>query len=382
MDSSKSARDIIAKRTFFEFGTERLLSLCSAVGGDRNWAAFQNLFQRMVQPWGHRLIGDHPLYASDVADDGAPFEFSLALSKEGPEVQVYMEPLGEPATPRTNMRTGRAVLEMIAGELGAPLDRLRPIEHLFFPEDPRPPFTLWIGASWAPGRDIKLKVYLNPSARGRENSLETISLAMDRLGLLRAWSAVRAKLARTDERRDEVGIVCLDLTKDDEARVKIYIRHHCATAQDIDVFARATGEHEPEQVAAFYRILAENEGPFLGKPALTQVALISERPDRPASTTLTFPIGKYVKNDAIACERIKRCLTTFDLPVDAYTRALQAFALRPLDERSGIHAHVTLRRLKSGPRVGVYFASEAYVVTAEATRPPSLQTGRWLRSSG
>jgi len=362
MESSKSAREFVAKRTFSEFGTERLIALCSAASPNREWGAFQSLFQRMIRSWGDRPIGDHARCPSNVADDGAPFEFSLALSKEAPEVQVYVDPQGEPPGPVSNLRAGRALLEEIAREAGVPLDRLRKIEELFFPDNPRPPFAIWIGASFSPGRDTRLKVYLNPAVRSRDGALETVELAMQRLDLTRAWSAVRSTLQHTRGRRDEPCIVCLDLAVDEDARAKVYFRHYGADAADIAAFARTTGEHEDAQVATFYRVLAEHDGPFLGKPALTQVAFVGRNASRPASTTVTFPIGQHVENDAIARERIRRCLTAFDISAGPYDRALETFATRPLDERAGIHAHVTLRRIKGQPRIGVYFASEAYVV--------------------
>jgi hypothetical protein len=59
-------------------------------------------------------------------------------------------------------------------------------------------------------------------------------------------------------------------------------------------------------------------------------------------------------------------LTSFGLETDAYERALHAFSTRPLHLRAGIHAHVTLRRVVGGPRLAVYFASEAYLSDPEA----------------
>ena len=355
-------RNPIARKKFVEYGTERLVALCDAIGGrgDGQPDPLVGVFQRLVRPWGGRRVGARPKYRSSIADDGAPFEFAIAISHGTPEVQVYVEAQGDLPTLRSNMAAGRVLLEDVASDLGAPLDRLRQVESIFFPDDPHPPFTVWIGASCTAGRLRLLKIYLNPQVRGADLGLDLVAEAMARLGFARAWTTVRQHLSSGGDRRDEAGIVSLDLSNAEDARVKVYLRHHQATVTDLDAIARLARSYHPGDAATFYAAAAEHEGPYRGKPALTELAFVDPDAAWPASVTLEFPVGSHVATDEIASQRIVRCLAAFGLPSPPYLQAIRAFATRPLERGPGIHAHVTMTRAASGPRVGVYLASEAY----------------------
>jgi len=357
--NSHVTREAIARKTFAEFGRERLSALCAAAGTPATDLC--GLFTRMIMPWGERRIGASPSYRSNVADDQAPFEFSIALSDEAPELQFYVEALGEPPDLRSNMPAGRTLLDTIARDLGAPLDRLNAIEDLFFPEQPLGAFTSWAGISYRQGRPPQLKVYLNPQVQGPSMAPSVTAEAMRRLGLGRPWSKLNDALVSSRDRFDEIGILSLDLSDASDARVKIYIRHHGARINDLEAFASTAAENYPEDVRAFYATLADSDGPFLRKPVITEMAFTDASLEAPSSVTLEFPIGSYVATDEVARHRIADCMTKFGLSPDLYEAAALAFATRPLEQRAGMHAHVTLRRLANRPRIGVYLASEAYV---------------------
>jgi DMATS type aromatic prenyltransferase len=367
--NSSHVRESIADSTLLSFGSERLRGLCQSIGnqehadGNREYAdagEFLALFKRMVQPWGERTIGHTPRYPSNISDDEAPYEFCVAFSDGPPEVQVYVEPQGTPPSLRSNMAASKQLLGTLAREQSASLERLHGIDRLFFPEQPVGAFTLWIGASWQTGRRPRLKVYLNPQVRGAAAAPQLMANAMQSLGFGRAWRALSQAFARGPVRRDEVSIVCLDLLGFEQPRVKVYVRHHAATVSDINEIARIALDHQPRDLHAFYLAVAESEGPFLNKPALTEFAFVDPEAARPTSVTLEFPIGTYVASDEIACARIRRCMTSFGISPDTYERVVRAFATRPLASSSGVHAHVTFRRLSGKPRIAVYLTSEAY----------------------
>lgn len=354
----------IARRTFLEFGQERLGALCAVAGPSAPWREFRGLFERMLQPWGARPIGDFPLYASNVADDQAPFEFSIAFSDGAPEVQFYVEALAKVPSLASNMAAGRALLENVASDLRAPLDRLSLVKDLFFPTEPHGPFTIWTGVSCAAGGEIQLKAYLNPQVQGSAMTSHVVGEAMSRLGFAAQWAKVNDARSASSERLDEIGIVSMDLSSAAGARVKVYIRHHRATLKDIRTFVSAAAGQSADDAAMFYGALADNEGPFLQRPLITEFTFSDLNLERPTSFTLEFPIGSYVTSDEVACARVAECLRRFDLSPDRYVAAVRAFATRPLDERSGIHAHVTLRRQQRRPRIAIYLASEAYARAA------------------
>jgi hypothetical protein len=351
--------DSVSERTFLDYGREKLQALTGALWPNLESNSLLDAFRFLVRPWGAQAIGVAPRYCSNIADDDAPFEFCVALSRGAPEIQFYVEPQGDPPTPETNLRAARALLDAAAAELGAPLDDFRVIEDIFVPAVPQAPFSLWIGASCKPGGEPLLKVYLNPSVRGPERAADLVGGALERLGLGRAWSAVEPTLSLRDGRA-ELGIVCLDLSRSRDSRLKVYIRHHGATLREIAAVASLTGEHSERDIDTFYSTVAESSGPFLAKPPITEVAFVETEPSRPSSVTLEYPIGSYVENDEVARARIVRCLIRFGLSPDPYDRAIRAFAGRPLDAHAGIHAHVTLRHVTNGPRIAVYLASEAY----------------------
>lgn len=362
MTNSYVTRDVISRKTLAEFGCERLSALCEAVGTSSSEAC--GLFQHMTRPWGKRPVGVRPTYRSHVADDEAPFEFAIALSEGPPEVQFYIDALGDPPDLQSNMQAGRALIEEMAHQLDAPLDRLRAVQDLFFPTRPVGSFTSWMGVSCTLGRAPQLKVYLNPQVRGSQMALNVTTEALQRLGVGKPWSRVQDALVSTPDRFDELGIVSLDLSSATEARVKVYVRHHAARISDLEAFASNSCEHCLSDVKEFYMALAGGDGPFLRKPVITEMAFSGASTDGPSSVTLEFPIGSYVPSDEVARHRIADCMSKLGLSTALYERAIQAFAMRPLEQRAGMHAHVTLRRLASRPRIGVYLASEAYVADA------------------
>jgi DMATS type aromatic prenyltransferase len=364
--NSHVTREEISRRTLAEFGGERLRALCEVAGAPARDVC--QLFSRMIMPWGGHRIGKVPSYRSNIADDEAPFEFSMAFSGGVPEVQFYVEALGEPPDLLSNMPAGRALLNAIARELSAPLQRLKVIEDLFFPTQPRGTFTSWTGVSCASDRQPRLKVYLNPQVSGRGAALGVTAEAMRRLGLDVPWAKVHDALVSSGERFDEVSILSLDLSDAEDARAKVYVRHHGARVRDLQAFASTAAEHYPEDIRAFYAALADGEGPFLRKPPITEMTFTTACRSGPSSVTLEFPISSYVRSDDVARQRIADCMTRFGLSPQPYEAAVQAFTTRPLAQRAGMHAHVTLRRQANHPRLAVYLASEAYVSDANRLR--------------
>jgi DMATS type aromatic prenyltransferase len=360
-DLASERRALNARRTFYDFGAERLGALIGALGFESESNALTRVFMRLLRRWGERPLGEQPAFLSNIADDHAPFEFSIAFSAGAPEVQVYVEAQGAPPTLASNMFAGRELCQAIAAELGAPLDRLHLLGDLFFPADPGPPFSIWIGASWSPGREIALKVYLNPQVRGESFSAELVREACTRLGFERQWATLQERLFSSPGHSSELGIVSLDLAQGEEARLKVYVRHHAASFADIHRVASMARDYDAGASERFYRTLAESGGPYLSRPVQTEFTFVDPDQAQPSAVTLEFPIGSYVANDETARQRISRCLSAFDLQPSAYERAVRAFATRPLAERSGLHAHVTLRHIRSKPRIAVYFASEAYL---------------------
>ena len=241
-----------------------------------------------------------------------------------------------------------------------PLEPLKKVEDLFLPEAAEGAFSLWFGLTSTAGGAPRFKVYLNPQIRGKDGAADLVSEAMERLGFARAWTSVTKSSTPYDPRRDELIIVCLDLSMNNDARVKVYRRHHHATAKYIDAVASVALDYQAGDAIRFYDIVAGTNGPFESKGAATSLTFRHGDVGGPSSATLAFPIAEYSDNDQVARKRITRYITNYGLSAASYERAIDAFAVRPLDRGQGIHAHVTLRREAKAPRVTMYFASEAY----------------------
>lgn len=344
-----------------EFGLDRMRRLCESCDAEACWPEMLDLFSRLTAGWGRQGIGTRAAYPSSIADDGAPLEFSVAFCGGSSEVQFYVEVLGDSPSLVANGRAGLSLLDELARERGLPLERIRLVEDLFFPAAPSGLFTLWIGATCTPGRSAQLKVYVNPQVQGPDAAGRVVDTAMARLGFASQWAKVSSMLAAGSQRRDEVGIVSFDLSASSDARIKVYIRHHGAEVRDLDQFGATAADYCETDAETFYTALAETSGPFAHKPPITELTFADRSAEGPSSVTLEFPIGSYVATDEIAMRRVSACMSQFGLSSERYEKAIRAFATRPLNERGGIHAHVTLRRLAKQPRIAVYLATEAYV---------------------
>jgi DMATS type aromatic prenyltransferase len=383
MESGHLSREVIENQTFGDFGADRLKRLCRAVGMDDDERRILEAFGQFSRPWNRFRIGSRPRwYPSILSDDHAPFELSAAFSEGETEIQCYWEAQGEAPSLVSNMTTGLSVLEELSDRHGLQLDRWNAIKDLFLPERPGGLFTLLFGVTWGRRRPPRFKIYVNPYVRGSAAMPSLMQEAMSRLGFEQAWAADVERRARRGAKLDELMYVCLDVSPDPQARVKVYRRHYQATVAQIGALASIGGDYLPGDAERFYGLVAEQPGPFLAKPPITSLTFRRGDGERPCSMTLEFPISSYVGDDAVASARIKRCFSAYGLDPSRYERAVDAIATRPLEQGNGIHAHITFRRVNGAPRLTVYFATEAYPVeeTEWAVQPESRRAPNSVRA--
>jgi len=383
MGSSHLSREAIESQTFLSFGTDRLERLCRAVEMDDEAPRLLEAFAQISHPWGRLRIGARPRwYPSILSDDHAPFELSAAFSAGETELQCYWEAQAEEPSLTANMAAGVSTLEALARRHDLPLSRWDAVKELFLPERPCGLYTILFGVTWARRRPPRFKIYLNPYVRGSAVMPALMREAMTRLGFERAWLADVERRARRGSKLDELMYLCLDMSTDPEARVKVYRRHYQATVAQIGALSTIALDYPPGEAERFYGAAAEQPGPFLSKPPITSLTFRAGDHERPRSVTLEFPISSYVGNDRAASERIKRCFSIYGLDPSRYERAALAIATRPLEQGNGIHAHVTCRWVNGAPRLTVYFATEAYLVEEAqwALQPESLRAPGSVRA--
>jgi DMATS type aromatic prenyltransferase len=355
----------IASLSFADFGADRLSRLCHAVGSKEQARDAAGVFRQMLAPWGERAVGAQPRWPSDIVDDHTPFELSISLGGSRPEVRVLVEAQGETPTLRAQQQAGRALSARLERDFGADLGRLRRVEDLFLPADPRGDFALWHAASFRGGRPIDSKVYLNLQARGRPLAPALAEEALVRLGMSRAWPSFARIAASRGFDADELLYFSLDLSARPDARVKIYVRHHRATARELEAALALAPQYEPGHAARMIHALGGGEGPFTARALVTCFSYVEGDLERPSEATLYFPIGGYVAHDLEATARISLYLKEIGVSTSAYEAAIEAVAWRPLDRGVGLQSYVSLRHEQGQPRLTMYFGPEAY-----STQPP------------
>jgi pyrroloquinoline quinone (PQQ) biosynthesis protein C len=208
-----------------------------------------------------------------------------------------------------------------------------------------------------PGRDPEWKAYVDLRARGTAHTRGLLEEALDRLGLAAAYPRLMRE-AGSRELLDELVYLSLDLVPGEAARVKVYFRHHHASAADLE---RAIGEPSrcaPGELRAFCAAILGDDGPYLARPPVSCWSFTGD--SEPAGATLYAPIAYYVRDDAQARARIRGWLDHTGIGCADYDRALAAFARRPLDTGVGMHSYVSFKRERGGPRLTAYLAPEAY----------------------
>lgn len=365
--------DQAIKGTYVEAAREQLALLSSSLQQDAVAGQdLMNAFQTAAKEWGNEPIPATPGYnswISNVSNDNAPYEYSVAICQRTGEAELRF--LIE-AQPNQNTWTclrddALRLTESIATayDKTVSLDRFNKVRELFLPdtrEDTKPIMAMWHSCAVIPGSDPEWKVYFDPSAAsGGSNAARsaTTSEALRRLGLGSAWTQLEQQMSPDDY----VAYVSLDLCNKPEARVKVYTAHPNATAAEIagkhDALCGARSDSY--EIQRFIKTMSGGAtGPFTAKPLLSCFAYTSAAPDSPVGT-VHFPIDTYVADDAEARRRVERY---FNESTDAsllckekYSRALNAVQRRPLQQKPGIHAWVSLKLKGQGNCTNTFYLS-------------------------
>ena len=121
---------LVPTQTYVECGIEKLTALCESVGLSSKTAQIIEIFRSITTSWGNKTVGD-PTWQSDVSDDAAPFEFSLALDSDSVELRVLVEAQGSEATLQANWQAGLELNQYLAATYHVNLDRFNQIADLF-----------------------------------------------------------------------------------------------------------------------------------------------------------------------------------------------------------------------------------------------------------
>jgi DMATS type aromatic prenyltransferase len=325
------------------------------------------------------VLGDHaarplsqpPPWPSDVADDHSPIEFSVAYNDhEPPALRILAEVLGPRPGVRANMSAAYDFLADNAARFGLSTTRLDAVRDLFSTDHPQGEFALWCSLVFRSGRRPEFKVYFNPEVEGPDRAPELVGEALRRLGLGTSYQTMLRHAVRPGElgRLDRLAFFALDLHDGPQARVKLYLSHFDAYAQDVARASAMVDGVDPGQVAEF---CARAGGParrFDGRPLIGSYTL-TQGADRPVGYSIYVPIRSYVADDLEARDRVLPLLDRYRFDTRTFDRAIAALTDRPLADGVGLIAHVSLRLGPPRPGLTVYLSAEAY----EVCPPRSLQ---------
>ncbi|MGB3756137.1 MAG: tryptophan dimethylallyltransferase family protein [Rivularia sp. (in: cyanobacteria)] len=342
--------------TYLEYGSEKLRSLVNICGMKHKTLEIAEVFKQMTLSWGDNIIDKKPLWLSGIADDHTPFEFSVAIDSETPELRILCESQRDGYTLLSNWRAGMQFNYWLMDNYGASLTRLNQVSDLFFPEDDSAHFAMWHGACFLPNKKSEFKIYLNPQAKGKEEAQDVIKETFKRLGLKESWLAVEAVLKEQDPSKNQLKYFSLDLSAKPEARVKIYWQHDDIRVEELEKMYSVARNYVPGDITEFCQAIADTR--VLSKrPVISHFSFIEDDASVPNAATFQLPVSSYAANNATIQKRVENYLTSKNLPVSIYDNSIKSVAGHSLNTKNGIHSYISFRRDKhKKPRVTIYLA--------------------------
>jgi DMATS type aromatic prenyltransferase len=361
--------------TLAHLGAQQLRALATGCRLDSQLPLMTETLEKLLGASARAVTEAGPAYVSDVVDDQTPYELSIALGSGDPELRILAEPTTDDHSLIGRWRAARALEPWLRARLGADLHRLDRIADLFDPTvahaEQGPLLAMWYAVAFRADRPPEVKAYLDLRARGSAASLGLVEEVLDRLELGRAYPHLLREAGRRGPWLDELVYFSLDLAAHARARIKVYFRHHEATAADAERIVGLRGGVEPGEVRTFCATILGDEGPYLSRPLVSCWAFSGNA--KPASAAVYAPIAYYVHDDAEARARIHRWLDSKAVAPDPYETSLAHFARRPLAANVGLHSYVGFKRDRGAPKVTTYLAPEAY-----RTFPPGQLARRRL----
>jgi tryptophanase len=357
--------------TYVEGAMRQLALLSSSIQQDAT--AGQRLlkaFELASSEWGNTTIPSKPGHngwISNVSNNNAPCEYSIAISQRTGDTQLRFLIETQPSenTWACLRNESLRLTEKIAAEYGetVTLNRFNMVRDLFLPEKPgksKAIMAMWHSCALDPCSQPEWKVYFDPSAASggsRAARSATTCEALSRLGLGGSWAQLEQHMSPDDY----VVYFSLDLCHNSGARAKVYVAHPNATAAEVarKHDALCGSYSDSYEIQRFIKTMSGGpSGPFTGKPLVSCFAFTSGAPIH-AVGTVHFPVDAYVADDAEARRRIERyyheSTDVSSLCMERYSRALNVIQTRPLQQKPGIHAWVSLKVKGQGDYTNTFY---------------------------
>ncbi|HEY3493460.1 MAG TPA: tryptophan dimethylallyltransferase family protein, partial [Polyangiaceae bacterium] len=294
-----------AASRLIDYTSARLRVLCTAARFGAETDAAVETFQKLISPWADCPRSEPRGWFSEVSDDNTPIEFSVAMAGDRVDVRVLFEPQAARPVLHDYRDAALSFQARLEREFGASLQRFRQVEDLFVPEDMQGPFAIWSSAVFSPRKAPSFKAYLNPQARGIEHSHALVREGLERLGFSRAWINLESTVLRRGPELDELKYFALDLSDDAEARVKVYVRHHAASAEDLEFASSIADGYIENETLDFVRAMRGSDERLVQRAPFTCSSFVGSAAEYPAATTVYVPVCAYTHDDAAGLERVR-----------------------------------------------------------------------------
>jgi DMATS type aromatic prenyltransferase len=344
-----------AHKTLGQHAHARLSKLGRATGVLAHAEQLSEIGQVLSGGWWSDAVGEGPGWASDLTDDGTPFELSVQIESGRPELRLLVEPKPVVGDPVATYRASLAVAAEVRQRYGADVSALEAIADLFAPAGASAPrFSLWFAVHLTP-RGPLFKVYVNPEVNGAAGARELTRNALQRLGLPAAWTFLAGQLQASTR----IPYLSLDLCPKQRARVKIYLAHPDATGEVVEHVAIGSRNHQPGQMKRWLQALVTTAPTLEERPVLTCHAF--QREGGPPDVTLHVPIRSHVADDREALTlAASLCAPEAAMHLE---RVVKTLVGRSLDAARGLLTYVSLRSTSQGPRLTVYLAPQLHALT-------------------
>ena len=337
--------------TRFEPASRALRALARASGfdaGEEEQAVA--VLRTLAGSWADMPLSSPPRW-SGLGADASGCDVSLVVDGRRREVRVTVEAQDDPPSPSTYWNAALRLSRRLATQYGADLSRLDAIEDIFAPLDPNAAGVLWHGAVFQKGKPPWFKVYVHLMALGRNAARRTARAALERLRLDACWPFVESRLGVDDE----LLFLSFDLVPENDARVKLYVRHAEATATTLDGAARLPGASRPANVRDFVDDLAGVPDKIIRHGALTALQLRrgDDVPIHASTHVRLYP--HCATSDAVMSTRLRIGLQRLGLPSTSYEAAIGALT-SDVRDAAAIHGWASIQWVRQRPSVTVYFS--------------------------
>lgn len=349
--------------TLSEVARLRLRALCSALDWPRVEAAEEAL-ALLTQTFANEPLRNGPSWATDLTDDGSPFEYSVAFDDDV-ELRMLVEPQFAPFDLASNWHAAQVTNGSLAKLPGVSTRRFDQIAPLFAPRsNSRASFAMWHAVSLKSAAPPTFKVYLNPQIHGEAYASTLIAQALEVLEMTDALRFIGERLARPNQR---FLYLSLDLSDGAAARVKVYVAFDSMEPSILEQLFIETKHYHRGSVGRWLgTLLADSLEPRDTVRSVLGCVAFSDGPTPQA--TLHVPIRRHAPDDEHALRRA--CELLDPRAAARLERTIRGWAMRPLDAGRGLITYASCRGEASGTRLTVYLAPQLFAIATPRTLTP------------